>query len=453
MGHLREASRIRMKTIPGTKKILINAVIFSVTSVALLMNNFSDQYFVVQLGRIEAAAYTLDVPIFWIMVSVSAALGAVYSADIKRYLSENDQKGADEAAIRASVYSVLFGFVFSVIAAIFVIMAFQYIPEEDVRTDALTYMTPMLALFFVLTLNSVLGGFLNAEGKFWVYVIALLIMLAGNAGFDYLFLQLEYGIFGNGLSTVLGAAMSLVFELAWYWTGRTRVKLSFRNFSWSFEPMKRALIRIRKILLRHLTKDIAEVFIRFSLYLTYMLSYGVPMMYSTLIATIGMGAGAYLSSEYEKLLKNGDRDQVMTLFLRSTSLILLITLSVSVLFHLTADILVEPFVPFDSSQDSFEVMIWTLQVLCFTAPFVGMKYLANAVTAPVGRISHATLLLMIWASTKAAAFMYFVDIEYEYAIYTILIERILSCFVSLAIAYWHIRHTYPAPASGVPSAA
>ena len=35
----------RLKGIPGNKQILKNAAIFSVTSVILLMNNFSDQYF------------------------------------------------------------------------------------------------------------------------------------------------------------------------------------------------------------------------------------------------------------------------------------------------------------------------------------------------------------------------------------------------------------------------
>ena len=433
----------RLKGIPGNKQILKNAAIFSVTSVILLMNNFSDQYFVVQLGRLQAAAYTLNVPLFWIMVSASAALGAVYSADIKKHLSENDPEGADRAAIRAAVYSVLFGFVFSIISAVFFMLFFQLVPEDDVRIQAYMYMTPMLVMYFVMTLDSVLGGLLNAEGQYKVYVAALLIMLAGNAGFDYIFLHMGIGMFGNGLSTVLGAAISLAFELEWYMRGRTRVKLSFRYFAWSLRSMMAALYRIRKILIRHLTKDISELFIRFTLYLTYTLSYGVPMMYSTLIATIGMGAGAYLSSEYERLLKTGDREEVKALFLRSTVLIMLVTLSIALLFRLMAGVLVEPFVPFDSSKDSFDIMMWTLGILCFTSPFVSMKYLANAVSAPVGRISHATLLLILWATVKTVAFMYLVDISYEYAIYTILVERILSFAVSAVIAVWHIRNTYP----------
>ena len=432
-----------LKKIPGIWTILRNAGVFSVTFFILLMNNFSDQYFVVQLGRVEAAAYTLDVPLFWILISASAVLGTAYSADIRKRLAENNLKAANQAAIRAAVYSVLFGFVFSIISAIAIIVFFQAIPEEDVRNAALIYMAPMLALFFILTLNSVLGGLLNAEGKYWVYVVALFIMLSGNATFDYYFLQTDMGIFGNGLSTVVGATLSLMFELAYYYTGRTRIKLSLKNFSWSFESIRGAIMKIRKLLIRHLAKDISEVFIRFSLYLTYTLSYGVPMMYSTLIATIGMGAGAYLSSEYEKILKEGDRETALALFIRSSLVILAVTLAMSLICRSVADILLGPFVPFDASKDSFDIMIWTLGVLCFTAPFVSLKYLANAVSAPVGRIRNATLLITCWAVAKAVAFMYLVDISYEYAIYTILVERFLSCTVSVAIALWHIYHTYP----------
>ena len=433
----------RLKKIPGIWTILRNAGIFSVTFFILLMNNFSDQYFVVQLGRVEAAAYTLDVPLFWILISASAVLGTAYSADIRKRLAENNIRAANQAAIRAAVYSVIFGFVFSIISAAAIILSFQAIPEEDVRDAAIVYMAPMLALFFVLTLNSVLGGLLNAEGKYWVYVIALFIMLSGNATFDYYFLQTDLGIFGNGLSTVVGASLSLMFELAYYLTGRTRIKLSLKNFSWSFGSLWGAIMKIRKLLIRHLAKDIAEVFIRFSLYLTYTLSYGVPMMYSTLIATIGMGAGAYLSSEYEKILKEGDRETALALFVRSSVVILAVTLAMSLLFRSVADILLGPFVPFDASKDSFDIMIWTLGVLCFTAPFVSLKYLANAVSAPVGRIRNATLLITCWAIAKTVAFMYLVDTSYELAIYTILIERVLSCTVSVAIALWHIHHTYP----------
>ncbi len=433
----------RLKEIPGIRKILANAVIFSVTSVVLLLNNFSDQYFVVQLGRIQAAAYTLDVPFFWIMVSASAALGTVYAADVKRFLEEGDLEGANRAASNASVYSVIFGFVFSIVTAVFVVIVFNMVPEEEIGDMAFTYMVPMLVLFFVLTLNSVLGGMLNAEGKFWFYVIALVLFLTGNATFDYIFLNMGLGIFGNGLSTVCGAAISLAFEMAVYASGRTTIKLSLRGFSWSFDAVRNTFLRIRKFLLRHLTKDVAELCIRFTLYLTYTTSYGVPMMYSTLIATIGAGAGGYLTSEYRKLLKEGDREDVISLFVRSSVAIVAITLVVAVIFHLCTDILVDPYVPYDGAEGTKSTMMWTLGVLCFTAPFVGLKYLANAVSAPVGRMSHATILLLLWAGTKVAAFVYFVDISYEYAIYVILAERILSSAVSIALALWHIYRVYP----------
>ena len=443
----------KLKEIPGFKRILKNAVIFSVTSVILLLNNFSDQFFVVQLGRVQASAYTLDVPLFWILISASAALGVVYSTDVKRYLDGNDLESANKAAISACVYSVIFGLVFSLISGVLLVFVFQLVPEREIGDEALTYMLPMLVMFFVITLNSVLGGLLNAEGKFKVYVVALALFLGGNATFDYLFLNMEMGIFGNGLSTVIGAALSLVFELWWYLTGKTTIKLSMERFSWSFDVLKSAVLRIKKFLIRHLTKDVAELCIRFSLYTTYTLSYGIPMMYSTFIATIGMGAGAYLSGEYKRLLSEGDSAEALSLFIRSSLVIVPITFVVAVIFSLSTDLLIEPFVPFDSGSDSKEIMMWTLSILCFTAPFVGLKYLANAVTAPVGRLSYSTTLLIIWAVSKVIAFFYFLGIDYEFAIYVILAERALSSMVSILLTIWYIRRKYPKEKASVPPAA
>ena len=95
-------------------------------------------------------------------------------------------------------------------------------------------------------------------------------------------------------------------------------------------------------------------------------------------------------------------------------------------------------------------MVWTLGVVCFTAPFVGMKYMANAVSAPVGRFAGATGLLIIWASAKVILFYLALDVSYEYAIYTILLERVVAAVVSIIITFWHLRHTY-APCKFTPA--
>ena len=433
------------------KILLANALVFSASSALMLMNNFSDQYFVGLQGRAQVTAYSLNVPIFWILVSSSAALSAVYSARVKKHLTVGDTESANAEAIRALVYTQIFGLIFTAIVAVIMVPIFSSINEPDIADSALQFMLPILLLSSIIFENSVLGGLLTAEGKMKVYLMGLVVMLIANIIGDRVFVnELGMGIFGNGLSTVLGAAWSLLILASWYRMGKTKVKLSLKNFSWSLDTARSVWMHIRTFLVRHLTKDTAELLIRFMLFTTYAVTYGVPMLFSSLIAVIGLGAGTHLSTIYRQMYAVRDTDGARRLFIRSTVIIVSFTFLLALIIRAAADPLMDPFIPADAAANSKEMMVWTLGVVCFTAPFVGMKYMANAVSAPVGRFAGATGLLIIWASAKVVLFYLALDVSYEYAIYTILLERVVAAVVSIIITFWHLRHTY-APCKFTPA--
>ena len=423
-------------------RIICNAALFSITSIILIVNNLFDQYFVTLQEKVQLQAYTLDVPFYWIMFAAGAGLSAVYSADVSKYLKTGDRGSAEEAAIRALVYSVWFGMIFSVISFVFMVAVFGIFAERDVAIQAGEYLLPLHIFFFVISLNSVLGGLLKAEGKHRAYVAALLLMLLCNYLFDTLFVKtLGLGLLGNGCGTVCAAAVSLLFELSFYLRGKTVVKLKMGNYSWSREAARSAFYKIRTFLIRHITKDLAELAVRFTIYLAYSLTYGIPMLYSALIATIGLGAGTYLSSEYEKLFVAGDREGVKKLFVISTVTVMSVTFLLAFIVYFSTDILASPFES-KSTYENMMVMKWTMGVLAFTAPFVGLRAMANAVAAPVGRFTNATAMLIVWASFKVIAVIYAADFGYDYIIYVILAERILAAFASLILTFWHLRYNY-----------
>ncbi len=435
MGHDRGA-------LSDMTRIICYSALFSISSVIIVLNNLSDQYFVTIQDKIQIQAYTLDVPFFWIMMAAGAGLSAVYSLDIRKHIRSGNIQAANEAAIRALVYSVIFGIGFSVISFLFMSLVFFLFADHDVAEQAAEYLLPLHIFYFVISLNSVLGGILNAEGKFKSHVTGLLIMLVANFMFDTLFVkELGLGLFGNGMGTVCAAAVALAAQLFLYAVGRTQVKLSLANFRWSSDAAWAAFMRIKLFLVRHLTKDLAELGVRFTIYLVYSLTYGIPMLFSALIATVGAGAGAYLSSEYEKLYVSKDRKGVKRLFIRSTIAIMSVTFLMAVLMFIFADDLTVPFQT-EATEESIETMQWTMRILVFTAPFVSLKYLANAVSAPVGRFRNATAMLIVWASVKVIAVVYAAEIDYWMIIYVILIERILAAIVSVILTIWHIRNTY-----------
>ena len=434
------------------RRVFVKCALLSVTFALAVTNNLVDQFYVTLNGIEAAHAYTLDVPIYWILLSSATALSTVYSGEIGRHLQMGDRMSADVAAIRSVVYSIVFGLVFALL--IYLVLApilFAFVENGETRDNAIAYLTPLLGLYFFMSIGCVLGGILNAEGKGRMYTEALLTSVIANICLGYLFVKvLDMGMFGNGLATALGSAASTLLLLGFCVSGRTKVHLSLKNFIWSFNSVKNAFLKIRTLTARLIIRDAAELAIRFSLYMSFALTYGIPMLFSALIAALGAGAGTYLSSGYMKLYAERDYDGTVRLFCMSILFGGIILFSLSMVLFIFADPIASVFTMDSSLEDGKGTLVWTMRVLCFTAPFLGLRNIFSAVWAPIGKKEHSLPYDLVTQSIKVAIFLYALGYGFTVAIIILLIMRIASTLFSLTMAIMGIKKVYKRPRTVTP---
>ena len=426
------------------REVFLKSTLLSITFALAVMNNLVDQFYVTLNGIHAAHAYTLDVPIYWILLSTATALSAVYSGEIGRHLSMGDKMSADTAATRSVVYSLVFGLAFALI--IWLIIApilFVYIEDEETMDCAFEYLLPLLCLYFCMSVSCVLGGILNAEGKAKLYTGILFTSVLANIGFGYLFVEtMDMGMFGNGLSTALGSLTSMLIMLWYFFSGKTHVHISLKKFVWSFDSVRQAFARIRTLTFRLIIRDSAELAIRFSLYMSYALTYGIPMLFSKLIAALGSGAGAYLSSEYAKRYADRDYDGTVRQFVLSLIIGGGLLFALSMVIYIFADPIASVFTMDPSLEDGKGTLVWTMRVLCFTAPFLGLKNIVSAMWAPVGKKEQSLLYEFATQAVKVIIFIQALDYDYKTAIVTLLVLRIASTAFSIYMAVIGLKKVY-----------
>ncbi len=426
------------------REVFLKSTLLSITFALAVMNNLVDQFYVTLNGIHAAHAYTLDVPIYWILLSTATALSAVYSGEIGRHLSMGDKMSADTAATRSVVYSLVFGLAFALI--IWLIIApilFVYIEDEETMDCAFEYLLPLLCLYFCMSVSCVLGGILNAEGKAKLYTGILFTSVLANIGFGYLFVEtMDMGMFGNGLSTALGSLTSMLIMLWYFFSGKTHVHISLKKFVWSFDSVRQAFARIRTLTFRLIIRDSAELAIRFSLYMSYALTYGIPMLFSKLIAALGSGAGAYLSSEYAKRYADRDYDGTVRQFVLSLIIGGGLLFALSMVIYIFADPIASVFTMDPSLEDGKGTLVWTMRVLCFTAPFLGLKNIVSAMWAPVGKKEQSLLYEFATQTVKVIIFIQALDYDYKTAIVTLLVLRIASTAFSIYMAVIGLKKVY-----------
>lgn len=428
------------------KRVFGAGAFLSVSTLIIVMNNFIDQYLVALGDASGVKAYTLDVPIYWILIATGTVAATACASIVKRYLDSGDREAAEEAAIRAVVYSVLFATVISLIVSAVIIPIFESIAESQVRKDAITYLTPLLIFNFATTAAIVLAALLKAEGKPGIYLFTLLMMFFGNVVSDRIYVGiLDMGVFGNGLGTATGSIIAMLFAIACFRMKDSGISISFRNFKWSREDAVLSFMVIRIPLTRVIIKSVVEICIRFSLFMTFSLSYGIPMLYSSIISAIGVGLSAALATEYRRLYSEKDFTGIRNLFIGSSIIGFLLMSVLSMTFFTFAGPLASVFTDNASLSENHSVLVWTLRVLCFTAPFVGLTNMFTSVTAVFGRMGSSMAILIIWQILRLVAVVWAINTDFQLAIYFILAERMIAAAVEFGVSAWRIRDMAGSP--------
>ncbi|MCG9968700.1 MATE family efflux transporter [Pelotomaculum terephthalicicum JT] len=218
------------------KKISVLLWKFSLPAIAgMLINalyNIIDRIFVGRgVGSLAIAATTVAFPIMLILIAVSILIGIGATALISIRLGEQRKEEAEKIAGNAAVMLIALPLIIAVIYLLFpepILKAFG--ASEEVLPYARDFVHIIILGAAFGSISMGMNNFIRAEGN---PRLAMFTQVAGaliNGVLNYVFIfKLGLGIKGSALATVSGQFISSVWVLSYFWSGRSLVKIRFKN--------------------------------------------------------------------------------------------------------------------------------------------------------------------------------------------------------------------------------
>ncbi|MGL6225852.1 MAG: MATE family efflux transporter [Thermoguttaceae bacterium] len=203
--------------------------------------NVADRIFIGQtIGEMGIAAATLAFPIMMVITGFGMMVGVGASTLISIRLGEKRTQDAEEILGRALL-------LFLILAAIFISLGLIFLKPLLFLCGATELSLPLSQQYLSIILLGVIfqfisfgvNSFLRVEGRPRIAMITMFIAAMLNIFFDWLFLCLfRTDIWGAALGTVLAQAISSVWILWFYISGRTHLKIVLANCRWSFSIIR-----------------------------------------------------------------------------------------------------------------------------------------------------------------------------------------------------------------------
>ncbi|MCQ2070615.1 MAG: MATE family efflux transporter [archaeon] len=423
---------------------LPTVAVCSTSFVLMYLNNFIDQFYINMNGEIASKAYTLSIPIYWTIIALATSFGTGAAILVKKYWAEDDTFSANQCACNAILYCATLGVVVA-LALYFCERSFVgYFVKEKEVFDALNYyLAPYFMLFVGIAINSVLCTLMAIDGGSRMSTVCLVTTLVINVTLDPLFVNvLGMGTFGNGLGTAVALTASGFLAIRWFRQGHGRLSIGFGYLKPSTVGVRWSLKNLQLFLIRTVIGNFTELCIRLNLYITYALSYGIPMLCASMAYILSSGSHPALTPVYKELAASGDGDGAMSLFRGSAVCMFAFMMGFTVVVYLFAEPIVDIFTTIPGLTENRDTIVWTLRVLCFTAPFIGMKSVCTPVFAPYSNKVVSTTKDVVWSVIRMVLFLLFLSIGYEEAIWFFLFERMAVGVYYLGATTLYIHKAY-----------
>ncbi len=201
--------------------------------------NLVDTLFIGMLGDDRAlSAVAVAFPIMTLIGAVGQVLGAGAAASIGRAFGADNDEHADKIATTTIFTSIVAGVVFMAMGLIFIEPIFRMFgTTPSVMETAKQYGTWMYIGSIFSIPNQSFNNIARAETKAILSLKALSIGAVSNIILDPIFMfelggfGLNMGIEGASIATTLAQGISFVFIAYYFFSGKTRVKITPKNFS------------------------------------------------------------------------------------------------------------------------------------------------------------------------------------------------------------------------------
>jgi len=215
------------------KRALIHLAIPSI--IGMVINgvyNVVDTIFVGRLGTESIGAVSVVFPFFMLIAGFGLAVGVGSASYISRLLGMGRKEEADQTATTALVTVVVLGLVFAALGQIFLEPLLRIFGASDtILPHAVVYARALLIGAPIIMLKMTLNNVLRAEGSAHAAMIALVTGAVLNIILDPIFIFVfNMGILGASTATIVAQAVAAGYQLWFYFSGRSYVKIRLRQF-------------------------------------------------------------------------------------------------------------------------------------------------------------------------------------------------------------------------------
>ncbi|MGL4570803.1 MAG: MATE family efflux transporter [Clostridium sp.] len=389
-------------------KFIMPAII---SMVFISLYTIIDGIFVSKLvGSDALASINIVLPIINLIFGIAIMFGTGGSAIISIKLGE--KKGEEANKIFSMLMTIAF-----LVSSVLGVLAFIFIEDISIMLGATSKLIPyavsyggIIALFSsVFVIKSMLEFYIRTDGDFKFSLFISIIGGVLNIILDYYFIKtLNMGIAGAALATGLGALISALLGLFYFFTKKSTLK--FRKPSFNFKVLRNVLINGSSEMVTELSTGITTLLFNM-IALKYAGENGVAALtiilyaHFLLISTyLGFSAGVspLISYNYgaNNVAKVKETFKYSKIFLVVSSLLVFVA---SIAF---APNIVSIFV--ESSSEVFDLSLKGLYIFSFAFLFVGINVFTSGLFTALsnGKISSLISFLRAFIFVILGAFIF-----------------------------------------------
>ncbi len=192
--------------------------------------SFVDVFWVSQMNAQSFFAIGLMVPLTTLITSFGKSLGVGTNSIISRQIGEGKYTDTYNSILHGVVACFILGFVI-MSSTIILKNILTYMGAASTMDLSLDYIRPIFLFSFVFLFSNLFVSTLQAEGNSRTPTIILIITNILNLILDpILIFVLNWGVAGASYATIISSAVTTIYLLYYYLSGKTDVTLNFKYF-------------------------------------------------------------------------------------------------------------------------------------------------------------------------------------------------------------------------------
>lgn len=192
--------------------------------------SFIDVFWVSQMDSKSFFAIGVAIPLFTLIYGIGKALGVGTNSIIARQSGQKDILGAENSILHGIIACIIMGIIIA-LSSFFIKDLLIMIKADSCLDLSMAYLTPLFLFSFVFLFANLFVSTLQGEGNSRIPTAMLIITNILNLILDPIFIfVLHMGVIGVSIATIISNAVTALFLLYWYLSGRSVIEINFKYF-------------------------------------------------------------------------------------------------------------------------------------------------------------------------------------------------------------------------------